>query len=195
MKYIEYKEHRTHGSKDFPVAFYDVSSHHPRYQMPFHWHEEYEIIHIISGSFHLSVNQKEYLLSPGDNALIEGGFLHGGIPEDCHYQCIVFDLEHLLASEIWASDIREALYQDSPGPHFPVLVDSCSPVAVPAILSLCQALKTQPQGYRLTVIGSLYQLMGSLLTIEKHGAVPAQTPAAQKSVFDTSTPLPLNLEG
>lgn len=100
MKDIQYIEHQQHGSIDFPFAFYDVREHHPRYHMPLHWHREFELLHIVSGSLHLSIDEIRHTLSAGDTVLIAGGSLHGGTPENCHYQCVVFDLDFLSGTAV-----------------------------------------------------------------------------------------------
>ena len=46
MLYLDYNEKQMHGTKDFPLAFYHVDNSHPRYEMPFHWHKEYEIVRV-----------------------------------------------------------------------------------------------------------------------------------------------------
>ena len=91
MKYIEYKEKRLHGTKSFPFAYYHLTSTHPRYNMIYHWHTECEIIHVISGSFSLSLDGEQIKLYRGDCAFIGSGVLHGGVPANCEYECLVFD--------------------------------------------------------------------------------------------------------
>ena len=96
MKYIEYREKREHGTKEFPCACYHVSEIHPRYNMIHHWHNECELILIRQGSFALTVDGREHILSEGDCALVVGGSMHGGNPDNCVYDCLVFDMTTLL---------------------------------------------------------------------------------------------------
>lgn len=42
MHYLNYEEHRRHGTDDFPLKYYLVDEQHPRYNMPYHWHRETE---------------------------------------------------------------------------------------------------------------------------------------------------------
>lgn len=93
MKYSEYFERKTHGTIDFPFAFYDVTYRHPQYNMPLHWHSECEILRVISGSFQLNLNSEQIMLRAGEYSFISSGLLHGGIPDSCHYQCIVFSMD------------------------------------------------------------------------------------------------------
>ena len=81
-----------HGTREFPVEYYYVDNKHPRYQMPFHWHNEWEILRILDGTLKISLDDEQYSLQKGDSLLIRGGVLHGGEPENCIYECLVFDL-------------------------------------------------------------------------------------------------------
>ena len=96
MNYSELYENEKRGTFDFPIELYYVDSSSPRYQMPLHWHLEYELILIMQGSFYLSVDGKDYHMEAGDCAWIGDGVVHGGIPNDCIYECVVFDLGTLL---------------------------------------------------------------------------------------------------
>ena len=81
-----------HGTLEFPVEYYYVDRQHPRYQMPFHWHKEWEILRVLDGSLQISLDDEQYSMHRGDVLLIRGGMLHGGEPENCVYECFVFDL-------------------------------------------------------------------------------------------------------
>ena len=98
MHSLAFHDKKQHGTLEFPVEYHYVDCRHPRYQMPFHWHKEWEILRILSGSFHLHLDDTDYSAQPGDVFLIRGGVLHGGTPEDCEYECLVFDLHGLFRS-------------------------------------------------------------------------------------------------
>lgn len=87
-----------HGTPEFPAEYYFVDSQHPRYQMPFHWHNEWEILRVLDGSFQLHIDNEQYDVRKGDILLIRGGVLHGGIPSNCIYECFVFNLHGLFRS-------------------------------------------------------------------------------------------------
>jgi len=102
MRYMTYKEHRIHGSASAPFAFYYVSENHPRYKMILHWHDEMEIIKIVKGAFLLTVDGKNYKTKEGDIIFIMPGMLHSGIPKNCIYECLLFDLKYFYrAHTIW----------------------------------------------------------------------------------------------
>ena len=97
MHYLHYNENKQHGTADFPVAYYYVNEEHPRYSMPFHWHREWEIVRVLSGTFLLNIHGTEYHAAAGDVFLLSEGVLHGGTPRECVYECLNFDLEELCA--------------------------------------------------------------------------------------------------
>lgn len=93
MKYLANLEHKSRGSIGFPFEYHYLNREHPRYEMPFHWHNEFELIWVLSGEFDLVVNEKTFKLKQGDSALISSGAVHAGFCFDCVYECIVFDYE------------------------------------------------------------------------------------------------------
>ena len=95
MKYSDYNEGKLHGTADFPIEYYYLIPEHPQYVMKPHWHNEMEIIKVHSGIFNLHLNGISYTLTKGDIIFVECGTLHSGEPEECVYECVVFDLSML----------------------------------------------------------------------------------------------------
>lgn len=91
MKYTEYEETKKHGTDEFPFQYYYVDKNHAQYIMPLHWHRELEIIRVLDGALCLWINNEKHELSKNDVAFVEGGVLHRGEPENCKYDCVVFD--------------------------------------------------------------------------------------------------------
>ena len=98
MHYFLYNENKKHGSPDFPTEYYYVNEEHPSYNMPFHWHKEWEIIRVLQGELDLSVDGVEYNAKAGDILLLREGSLHGGTPQNCIYECFNFDLDGLFTN-------------------------------------------------------------------------------------------------
>ncbi len=96
MHYLDYHEQIQHRTGDFPLDYYFVDENYPRYRMTMHWHKESEIIRIRRGKMRLFLDDGELLAEAGDLLTIGGGVIHGGEPEDCVYECIVFDPQALL---------------------------------------------------------------------------------------------------
>lgn len=92
MQKFDYLDKKQHGTPDFPVEYYYVDSRHPRYNMAFHWHNEWELLRVREGELSLTLDDEEHRLQAGDIVLIPGETLHGGEPTACVYECLVFDL-------------------------------------------------------------------------------------------------------
>jgi len=96
VHYLDYNEQIQHRTGDFPMAYYFVDERHPRYHMPMHWHRETEILRIRSGSLRLYIDDREIVARAGDILVIGEGVIHGGDPEACVYECLVFDPKPIL---------------------------------------------------------------------------------------------------
>lgn len=161
MKYIEYKEHKQHGTLDFPVEFYHVTPSHPRYQMSYHWHMEYEIIRIIKGEFLVTLDEQEFIACSGDIIFVHDGVFHGGIPTDCVYECIVFDLETLLKhTSMCQKDLQGILTHTYLVSN---LFSSSNNEFHKIVERLFETMQSRGHGYELTALGCFYQLFGCIL--------------------------------
>ena len=78
MQKIDYLDKKRHGTAEFPIEYYHVNSTHPRYQMAFHWHNEWELLRMIKGELLLTLDEEQRLIKTGDIVLIPGETLHGG---------------------------------------------------------------------------------------------------------------------
>ena len=102
-------EDRPRGTYSFPFEFHHIDSTHPRYVMSYHWHVEYEIMRIISGSLSVTLDEKNFTAGAGDVIFVHSGVLHSGIPQDCIYQCIVFDVNAFLKYSSACSDYMQKI--------------------------------------------------------------------------------------
>ncbi len=164
MKYIEYKEQRKHGTFNFPIAFYHEQPRSPRYHMTYHWHREYEIIRIVSGSFHLTISNETHTYHAGDIIFITDGVLHGGTPVDCAYDCIVFDLQVLMKDNHACAKVIQDITDHKILIHN--LLSAHDDNICALVEGLCCALSSRLTGYEFKVQGFLYQILGTIL--EKH---------------------------
>ena len=173
MRYLATHEHAPRGTFDFPIELYYVDPSHPRYEMPFHWHMEHELILVLQGVLRLSVEGEAFELAPGDCMLIADGAIHGGTPEGCIYECLVFDLERFLACTTTCGQ-RAALLTEGEARlegKFPAGTQAAAIVS-----QLFQAMETERPGYELTTMGLLWQLWGELLGQRLLGAAEPGPP-------------------
>jgi len=181
MQYINYHENRQRGTTEFPVEFHHVEETHPHYIMPYHWHVEFELIRILKGTFMISIEGKELTATKNSTILIPGGFLHFGIPHDCIYECIVYDMNMLLkennANRKYIKQIIN--HQLEPDVYF----DSSYNNIHQTIWILFDAMGSKKNGYQMLVQGSLYQLFGMILSEGYYNAKPSQTPRDHKRML------------
>ncbi len=161
MDFHALNEKTQRGSSDFPIQFYGLTQTHPRYEMPLHWHKEFELIRVCSGKFHLFLQNTEFVMTPGDIALVSSGTLHRGTPEDCMYECVVFDLNMLrrypgdkvstLLSAIKNGEVSATGWYSNASKDFCTIVHN-----------LFDCLKQETDYYEFSVYGLLYKLFGAL---------------------------------
>ena len=117
MGFPALREDKHHGTFDFPLELYHVESAHPRYEMPFHWHMDTELLLVSEGEFQLYLDGEEIHLHAGESTYIPAGAVHGGSPQDCVYECIVFDAERFFQD---SSICRQRFHQVFDAHEWPV---------------------------------------------------------------------------
>ena len=181
MQYIDYNERKIRGTFDFPIEFYHIDSQHPQYAMPYHWHVEYEIIRILEGNFTVSLDENEYTAKEGDVIFINSGTLHAGIPENCVYECIVFDMNMLMKKDTISQkyiqdimkhviNIKEFFEKDSSEFHR-------------TVWKLFDVMDKKNYGYQLIIQGCLYEVLGILLENGDFVTDSLQTPQNHRRIL------------
>ncbi|SFR84651.1 AraC family transcriptional regulator [Anaeromicropila populeti] len=162
MQFLDYNECRQRGTFDFPIEYHYVDSTHPQYTMPYHWHIEYEIIRILEGTFMITLDEKEMTAEQGDILLIKDGVLHGGVPNNCCYECIVFDMKMLVKENDICSQFIHQITEHQ------TLLHSCfKNSAANKNLHffadiIFHSISQKPPGYQLLAKSGLYGFIGFL---------------------------------
>ena len=159
MHYLDYNEQIQHRTGDYPLAYYPVDSHHERYRMPMHWHREAELIRVRQGRLRLYIDDREVSAGAGDLALIAGGVIHGGEPEDCVYDCVVFDAGLLQGQDACARSLRGVLNHSLLLPCAVIHGDEGLKSAVSRLFSGCEA---GVEANVLDITGALYGLFAGV---------------------------------
>ena len=160
MHYLDYSEQIQHGTPDFPLAYYYVDEKHPRYQMPMHWHRETELLHIARGSLKLYADNNVLTLRAGDILQISEGTLHGGEPENCVYECVVFDAKALLQTNEGCKRALRGMFERSV--HLESGVIRGNPALNLAAETLYAAARRGTEKNELALMGALYGFFGAL---------------------------------
>ena len=160
MRYLACHEKAVRGTFDFPIELYYVDAAHPRYTMPFHWHMECELILVLQGSLSLTLDGEALELCAGESAFLPGGIIHSGMPHDCIYECIVFDMERFLQD----STICRERYTAAFGLGTHIQTHFAPGTAVGHIVDrLFEAMEKEQTGYEFITTGLLWQFIGTVL--------------------------------
>ena len=154
-------EIKQHGTEDFPIGLYLLDKEHPRYEMAFHWHTSAEIVRVLEGELFLTLNGKEYTLHAGEAAFINSETVHGAMPKDCRYECLVFSLPFLSRGERSFDRFLDGLIARDCRVR-PILT---VPSLLAEVNTLFEAAKSTEAGTRFFVLGALYRLFGEIVRL------------------------------
>lgn len=161
MQYSDLIEKRRHGTPYFPVQYYYIDKTHPRYIMPLHWHKEFEMIRVVSGRLTVYLNNTSYEMEAGNCLFVEGGCLKRGYPDNCVYECLVFDtvmLDGKLGGDaegrFFAFKGKDVQYKN--------FIDPENAQILSTVDELLRATKEAKPFYELETVGLIYQLFYNL---------------------------------
>ena len=95
--YFELKENKPHGTKDDPFSTYHIENVGRSFQIPVHWHDEFEIIYVRSGFLTVSISGESYIGKTGDAFVVSPGNLHlmGSDTGIVDYYTFLFPLKYI----------------------------------------------------------------------------------------------------
>ena len=95
--YFELKENKPHGTKDDPFSTYHIQNGGQSFQIPVHWHDEFEIIYVKSGFLTVNISGENYIGKPGDAFVVSPGNLHfmGSQTGTVDYFTFLFPLKYI----------------------------------------------------------------------------------------------------
>lgn len=156
-----FNELRQRETANFPVEFYHIDKFHPKYEMAYHWHSEVELIRILEGELRVTLDNREYRAQKGDMIFVNSETVHGAVPEDCIYECIVFSAEYLSVNENMCRTFIENIINHDVYVNEIHHADEYEFAGV--MTRLFDSLKARSNGYIFTVTGCLYELFGVIL--------------------------------
>ena len=95
--YFELKENKPHGTKDDPFSTYHIENAGRSFQIPVHWHDEFEIIYVRSGFLTVSISGESYIGKTGEAFVVSPGNLHlmGSQTGTVDYYTFLFPLKYI----------------------------------------------------------------------------------------------------
>ena len=102
------RELLTYGTSDFPIAFFDDDL--TKVKVPWHWHDELEIIIITEGSVSIQIANSSFVLNKGEGYFLNSGILHSAklLSPRGHQRALIFSPEIAAHSEdiVWKTYIK-----------------------------------------------------------------------------------------
>lgn len=160
------KENRIRGTQLFPFQHYKVTNHEANIFVPYHWHNEIEVIYVERGTVKLLLNGEEYLLTQNNFYFINKEALHQFSSEDKElvYYAYVFPMEYL--------DFKLEDYCQSTSVN-PLTTTLAFPLTIPTsnasykrilneIHELFEISEQQLLGYQLNAKACLYKIISLL---------------------------------
>lgn len=158
MNHFENKEQIKHGTIKFPFAYYYVNHTHSRYYMKLHWHKEYELIRVLKGSFNITINGKTTKVKDGDIIFLNGGSLHSGTPNNCIYECVVFEITSLLLKNpLCNAELNDLIVLEKKIQNFYTDKNSKTYQTLNNIFDI---IKEKKRGFEFKIYGLLYCFLG-----------------------------------
>ncbi len=171
---MQRRENKQHGTLAFPVELYHVDEKHIRYHMNCHWHPEHEMIRVLKGSLQVTLNETVYTVKKGEHIFAPGGTLLRAEPNQCVYECLVFNPTRLCRDHEACQIYMQEMFSGRVIPYHYTHDDS---LYLSYANALFDAMAEQKEGYMLTVKGLIFLLMGS---IAEHDLVIKSTSHAQE---------------
>lgn len=159
MQHREYNEAREHITNGFPLAYYLASKDAIYSPQILHWHREFEVGRVLSGSVFYYIGASSYQLKEGDCYFIRPGTLHGCRREDCEFESVVFDVDTILNGN--NSKIQENIKKAAEQTSIPAYLTPQKNTTVCQIIeTIINCCRDDICDHILSIVGNLYLLFG-----------------------------------
>lgn len=185
MKAFGKYENLSRGTMEFPAEYYNLYNGHVNYVMKYHWHMDWEIVKVNSGTLHITLNENSFDLKPDEAVIIPGGILHGAEPSDCTYECVVFDSSVIFGpgrhiKSIIRSNVKHA-----------VMVRKAEGYLFEFAEKFIEAVKQKFKGYEVFASGALNLLLGEIIKTNPNGVTGTETEIGNKRIDNIKEALKL----
>lgn len=159
---FRYNESLQRGTSEFPIEYYFCDTSSPNFDLPIHWHVEYEIIHVLRGTYFFSLDGREYELKTGTICFVRDGSLHGDGKKktSCIFESVVFNFDFLrsrgFAQDKFLHDVSHHAVAVKP-----FITDQQEDLYY-ALTNMFKAMKKKNPGFELATTGSMLQFFGAV---------------------------------
>ncbi len=152
------RELQPHGTIAFPCAGYsELHTNKPEDVIPWHWHEELEIVYIKNGELRLQIPAVTFDLKKGDCIVINSSILHYGYTAACCELCSLVFSPMLIAGTSDSVFTKKYLSPliSCPSFHAFLLTDGNNRKEIGDFINAFEALACDADGMEFTVRESL----------------------------------------
>ncbi len=156
-------EQQQRGTVVFPLQYNLCNTVNKNYDLWLHWHNEFELIHVISGTYNLFINNRDIALEKDDLCFIPGKTVHGDSQNkgQALYESMVFDIDmlrpHSYTPDIFINDIITNTI--TPVNHISA---KDYPEICETALKCFETVKLHRDGYELITSGYLLIFLGQM---------------------------------
>ena len=155
------RELNPHGTLAFPCAGYSsVYTDSEENAIPWHWHEDFEIIYMEEGRMELKIPSRSFYIEKGDAFAINSNVLHYGIGADyCHLHSLVFSPLLVSGNEnsVFSQKYIQPLISSGCFSGIPIL-RSEHPDVIRSFHNAFEAMQKEPAGFEFTVRENLSRI-------------------------------------
>lgn len=141
-------------------------SRYPDMRAPCHWHEDIELIRVLSGRMCYYINGREILLEPGGSVVVNSRQMHFGYDfqkENCIYHCILFHPSLFTGGQLLDRDFIRPILENQSPEYWHLAPDTELGRQAAACADRIAALKERGQAaYELEAVGLLHILWAGL---------------------------------
>ena len=117
----------------------------------------------------------------GDFLIINSGRLHGGTPENCVYECLVFDTSFLNSHPLFVDIFQSQAGQDVQFADYYPARDKDDELHA-AVRRLFHAMSRRNPGSELITLGTLYEIFGNIVSHGLYSVAPADNTPEHRHV-------------
>ena len=171
--YFELKENKPHGTKDDPFSTYHIENAGRSFQIPVHWHDEFEIIYVRSGFLTVSISGESYIGTTGEAFVVSPGNLHlmGSQTGTVDYYTFLFPLKYI--SFRTDDMLDEKLLEPLNSGHLMICprVKDTAKELCEQLIKIYEAKKDESESKITTQVGTKIILLQFILEMWKKGFV------------------------
>ncbi len=161
------KEYTSRGSLLFPFQHYRMTNEEGQLFIPYHWHEELEILYCMEGNLSLMIGKNAFRLTKGDICFINREELHQFQSDDPSliYYAYVFPLERVRLAEqdfLQARIIRPLVDRTLLFPARVPDTASCYTLIRQEIETIIQVNERKSTAYQLMTKAALLKIIAAL---------------------------------